>query len=137
MTIGETIKRRRLELGMSADELAAAIGKDRSTIYRYEKGDIEAAPVDVIISLAQALKITPPQLLGWDKHPAYWLSPKNYERVRTQAEQLFQTTDVFDWSDEEVAMFLDMAKFLVKIRDTEEYDGHVAFLRTLFRHMTR
>ena len=93
MTIGEEITRRRLELGMSADELAAAIGKDRSTIYRYEKGDIEAATVDVIISLAQALKITPPQLLGWDKHPAYWLSPKNYERVRTQAEQLFQTTD--------------------------------------------
>ena len=137
MTIGKEIKRRRLALGMSADELAAAIGKDRSTIYRYEKGDIVSAPVAVIVSLAQALKTTPPLILGWEKRPAYWVNPEDYDVLSAQAEQLFQTTDVFAWSDEEIAMFLDMAKFLVKIRDTEEYDGHIAFLRTLFRHMNR
>ncbi len=137
MKTGERLKRLRKEQGLSADELGAMIGKDRSTIYRYERGDIETAPVDVIVSLAQALKIPPPYLLGWDQHPVSWLSPEIYEGVRAQAEQLFQATDVFAWSDEEVAMFLDMAMFFVKIRATEEYDGHVAFLRTLFRHMTR
>lgn len=38
MSIGERIKKRRKELGMTADDLGMAIGKDRTTVYRYEKG---------------------------------------------------------------------------------------------------
>ena len=95
MTIAERIKQRRKELGLSADELAAAIGKDRSTIYRYENGDIESAPVDVIVSLAHALKVSPPHLLGWDSRPVYWVNPEDYDVLSAQAKQLFQTTDAF------------------------------------------
>lgn len=40
MTIGEIIKTRRNELGLSVDEVAKKIGKDRSTVYRYESNDI-------------------------------------------------------------------------------------------------
>ncbi len=36
MTIGQRMKQRRKELKMSADELGNRLGKDRSTIYRYE-----------------------------------------------------------------------------------------------------
>ena len=39
-TVGMRIRKRRKELGISADELAEAIGKDRTTIFRYEKGAI-------------------------------------------------------------------------------------------------
>lgn len=39
MTIGERIKRRRLQLGMSVDELADELGKNRATVYRYEKDE--------------------------------------------------------------------------------------------------
>ena len=38
MNIGQRIKERRKELKMSADELGQRLGKDRSTIYRYENG---------------------------------------------------------------------------------------------------
>ena len=38
---GEQIKKRRKQLGMSADELAEKLGVSRSTIFRYEKGDID------------------------------------------------------------------------------------------------
>jgi len=38
MRVGEWIKQRRKELGLSADDVAAALGVDRSTIYRYESG---------------------------------------------------------------------------------------------------
>lgn len=34
---GEQIKKRRKQLGMSADELAEKLGVSRSTIFRYEK----------------------------------------------------------------------------------------------------
>ena len=67
MTIGERIKERRKELKMSADELAKRLSKDRSTIYRYEKGDIENLPLDILEPIAQALETTPQYLMGWEK----------------------------------------------------------------------
>ena len=75
LTAGERIKRLRKELGLSADELGAMIGKDRSTIYRYERGDIETATIDVVPRLAQALQTTPQHILGWDKTPAFHCPP--------------------------------------------------------------
>ena len=51
---------------MSAEELAKRLGKDRSTVYRYEKGDIENLPLDILEPIAQALETTPQFLMGWD-----------------------------------------------------------------------
>ena len=36
MNVGQRIKQRRKELRLSADELGEALGKDRSTIYRFK-----------------------------------------------------------------------------------------------------
>ena len=66
MKFGERLKRRRQELKMSAEELGKIIGKNRATIYRYEKGDIENVPVDVVEPLAKALDTTPTWIMGWD-----------------------------------------------------------------------
>lgn len=67
MAIGDRIKDRRKYLRMSADELAKRLGKDRSTIYRYEKGDIENLPLDILEPIAQALETTPQYLMGWEE----------------------------------------------------------------------
>jgi transcriptional regulator with XRE-family HTH domain len=67
MNIGLRIKEKRKELKMSADELAKRLGKDRSTIYRYEKGDIENLPLDILEPIAKALDTTPQYLMGWSK----------------------------------------------------------------------
>ena len=66
MNIGKRIKQRRKELGMSADKLGEILGKDRSTIYRYEKGDIENLPLDILEPIAKALNTTPQYLMGWE-----------------------------------------------------------------------
>lgn len=66
MNIGERIKQRRKQLKMSADELGERLGKDRSTIYRYEKGDIENLPLDILEPIAVALHTTPQYLMGWE-----------------------------------------------------------------------
>ena len=66
MNIGLRIKERRKLLKMSADELATRLGKDRSTIYRYEKGDIENLPLDILEPIAAALDTTPAYLMDWD-----------------------------------------------------------------------
>ena len=66
MNIGQRMRERRKELKMSADELAKRLGKDRSTIYRYEKGDIENLPLDILEPIANALETTPAYLMGWE-----------------------------------------------------------------------
>jgi transcriptional regulator with XRE-family HTH domain len=65
--IGDRIKIRRKHLKMSADELGRRLGKDRSTIYRYEKGDIENMPLDILEPIAVALDTTPQYLMGWEQ----------------------------------------------------------------------
>lgn len=65
MNTGDRIKQRRIELGLTADELANRIGKSRATIYRYENGDIENMPTTILEPLAKALNTTPADLMGW------------------------------------------------------------------------
>ena len=67
MRIGERIKQRRLDLGYTADALAKLLNKNRATIYRYENGDIENMPIDVLEPLAKALNTTPAYLMGWQE----------------------------------------------------------------------
>lgn len=69
MNTGDRIKQRRIELGLSADDLAQKIGKSRATIYRYENGDIENMPTPILEPLAKALDTTPADLMGWQSSP--------------------------------------------------------------------
>lgn len=69
MRIGQKIKARRQELKLSADELGRRLNKDRSTIYRYEKGEIESLPLDILQPIAEALQTTPAYLMGWESEP--------------------------------------------------------------------
>ena len=56
--IGEKLKKLRENAGLSADELGRVIGKDRATVYRYEKGDIRKIPIDILESLAHAVGVS-------------------------------------------------------------------------------
>ena len=65
MTIGDRIRLRRVQLGMSQVELAEKVGyKDRSTISHIEKGD-KNFPVSNVQAIADALHTTPQWLMGW------------------------------------------------------------------------
>lgn len=67
MNIGKRIRARRQELDMSMEELGKLIGKNRSTIFRYEKGEIENLPLDILEPIAKALHTTPQKLMGWEQ----------------------------------------------------------------------
>ena len=66
MSIGDRIKQRRLEIGLTVDQVAEKIGKNRATVYRYESSEIEKFPIDVLSPLADALRTTPAYLMGWE-----------------------------------------------------------------------
>ncbi len=72
MNIGERIKSRRLELGLSVDDVAEALNKNRATVYRYESNAIENLPITTLEPLARVLKTTPPYLMGWTDDPYDW-----------------------------------------------------------------
>ncbi len=66
MKIGDRIKKRREEIGLSVDEVARRLGKHRATIYRYESNDIEKFPTEILEPLAAVLQTTPAFLVGWE-----------------------------------------------------------------------
>ena len=68
MTVGERIKERRKELLMSADVLAEKCNVSRSTIFRYESGDIEKLPASTLEPIANALHVSVSYLLGWEEN---------------------------------------------------------------------
>ena len=69
MTVGDRIKARRIEMKMSIEELGKRLGKNRSTVYRYETGYIENLPIDVLQPIADVLNTTPAYLMGWQDSP--------------------------------------------------------------------
>lgn len=68
MSIGKRIKERRKELGYNADYIAQKLGVSRSTVFRYEKGDIEKLPTEILEQLAVILNTTPGYLMGWEEN---------------------------------------------------------------------
>ena len=66
MTTAERMKARRKELGMTAEFVAEKLGYSPATVYRWERGDIEKMPMDILTPLAQVLHTTPAYLMGWD-----------------------------------------------------------------------
>lgn len=65
--INEIIKQRREQLGLSLRELAEKIGVNSSTIMRWEHGDIANMKRDKIALLADALRISPGVIMGWEE----------------------------------------------------------------------
>ena len=67
MGIGDRIKNRREELGLSQDELAEKMGyKSRSTIAKIEKGVNDVAQ-KTTVKFAEALNTSVAYLMGWNE----------------------------------------------------------------------
>ena len=80
-TIGERIKLRREELGLSQDELAKKLGyKTRSSITKIEK-QANGLPQNKIAAIAKALNTSPAYIMGWEADPEEETSKKTNPAV--------------------------------------------------------
>lgn len=115
MNIGNRIKARRLELKMSADSLAKLTGKDRSTIYRYESGEIDKVSSEILITLANALDTTPSYLMGLDTEEEQTIATfVSSEGVQLRhMETWYQELGHIEFTDEENWEIVNFAKYLV------------------------
>jgi len=105
MSVGKRIKQRRLELKISADHLAKALGKNRATIYRYESDEIEDMPISVLEPLARELRVSPAYLLGWED----------------EIETIAAHHDGEEWSEEELKDIENFKEF-VRMRRKQRED---------------
>ena len=128
LTLGKRIRARRKELKMSVDELAKRVGKDRSTIYRYENGEIGNMPLELVAPMVEALKMTPQELLSFFIAKSEWL-----------AEQAgcFAATEGYEFSDDEMQIFHEISKYLLLIRNDTDYEEKLNCLFTLFRQLNK
>lgn len=64
MNSGDIIKNRRIELGLTQEELGEKIGVQKSAIAKYENGTVENLKRSVIAKLAEVLQLSPLQIMG-------------------------------------------------------------------------
>ena len=121
--IGKRIRNRRLELDLSVEDVAKQLNKNRTTVYRYEKGDIENLPLETLKPLAEILDTTPAYLMGWSDKT----DTESKDDSISQEDYLLKSNfvayvEMFEeetFTDEEYGKILEYAKFLVYMRKTK------------------
>lgn len=97
MNIGQRIRNRRIELGLTQDEVAQKTGyKSRSSINKIECS--RNLPLTKVEKMASALECTPSYLMGWED-----------EEIEKQAKmdvRMFQYTPMID-PDSELGKFIE------------------------------
>ncbi len=68
MTVGERIRQRRIELGLTQEELGKRLGYGKSAVCRVEK-EGNNITTDRISKFAKALECSPSYLMGWTANP--------------------------------------------------------------------
>lgn len=66
MTIGERIKKLRLEHNMTQEELGEKIGAIKQTVHKYENGTITNIPTEKIETIAKVFGVSASYIMGWD-----------------------------------------------------------------------
>ena len=119
MTIGERIKQRRIELGMSQEQLAHKLGyKSRSSVNKIELGG-QNLTQPKIESIAKALDTTPDYIMGWDG------SGKNDHRPLFRRGMYIQLTDNIEEflkkaNEERVNSLFNYMEYLLSQQEKED-----------------
>lgn len=93
MEIKDILKQRRIEMNLTMREVADAVGVSEGTISRWESGDIANMRRDKIMALAEALRISPRVIMGWDpeeEQPAYYINDESAQ----VAQEVYEDPDL-------------------------------------------
>lgn len=107
MTIGERIKKLRLQSGLTQEELGNSIGAIKQTINKYENGTITNIPTDKIEAMAKVFGVSEAFIMGWEEkkqeHPSAMFKREGLKVLFSAAEDL---------DDESLEFLKDMAEKL-------------------------
>ena len=120
MTIGERIKKRRLELNMTQEQLANKLGyKSKSSINKIEM-DSRNLTQPKIKLIADALKTTPEYIMGWNEVPNLGQKKQYYQDAKMAQEML---------EDPDMRSLFHMKKNM----DKEKFQAHMRMMKDLYR----
>lgn len=115
-TIYDRIRERRIQLGLSQEDLAIKMGyKSRSTINKIESGAVDIAR-NKIEKFAEVLNTTPAYLMGWNEEDQYYIDKEAAEyaemlRTRPGARMLFSAAKDMSKEDmEETVKYIEFLK---------------------------
>ena len=125
--IANKIKARRLELGLTLEEVGQAVGVGKSTVRKWENGMIKNMGRDKVAALASVLQIPAVELVPGDakisEHQKQYADSADLDRL----EALHQNPRLgllFDHSSkmkpEDVDFMIQMAERIIKDRDANE-----------------
>ena len=116
--VANKIRSRRIELGLTLEEVGQAVGVGRSTVRKWETGMIKNMGRDKIAKLAAVLQMNPVELV-----PAAGSVPSEDEARLDALHQDPRLRMLFDHSrkmkPEDVEFMLQMAERILKERDGE------------------
>lgn len=115
MNVGEKIKYLRKKKGITVEQLANSIGKNKATVYRYENGDIENLPYSVIIPIAKALGVLPTYFFEY-KDDLMVKSVIDNEQFRVELKSWINEVKCVDFTDDELKKIMEYAKFILSQR---------------------
>ena len=86
MEFGEKMKMLRLQKGLTLEEVGDRVGVGKSTVRKWESGQIANMRRDKIALVAKALGTTPAYLMGWDE-----MEPTKVEPVALNGPEMEET----------------------------------------------
>lgn len=119
MNIGEKIRARRMELGMTLEEVGNIVGVGKSTVRKWETGMIQNMKRDKIDLLAKALQISPSEFISTDVDDLE-MSKEDHDRLEAlhQNPRLGLLFDrVKDLDEEDIQFMEKYANAIIKERD--------------------
>lgn len=87
MKLNENIKNFRIFRGIKQQQLADALGKSKSVISNWERGENSPDP-DSCEKLCKILKVTPNQLFGWEENPDYVKHVQKMQKYQADIDKL-------------------------------------------------
>ncbi len=82
MTIGERIKKKRIESGFSQVDFANKIDVSKQTLYKYENNIITNIPSDKIEAISKVLNLSPMYIMGWEEPEQHTPKSNGYPTIR-------------------------------------------------------
>lgn len=107
----ERLRQRRLDMGLTLEEVGAPLGISRSAVNKYERGVIKNVYTSVVEGFAGVLHCSPGYLMGWTDDPLAGVTSSASASLSPQLQSLSDALDQLN--DEGQEKLLDYASDLV------------------------
>lgn len=107
----ERLRQRRLDMGLTLEEVGAPLGISRSAVNKYERGVIKNVYTSVVEGFASVLRCSPGYLMGWTDDPLAGVTSAAPAALSPQLQALADALDQLNEEGQE--KLLDYAADLV------------------------